>query len=291
MVSTFQWLQNEKGRDTTDQSFHKRVVIPRTSTDHGTQRRSSWAGSREHRKVTELPRKIDIIQRRSSWAGCCWTPKSTKITTSNEHHTEKKFLGQKLRNTEKYENFHEKLTSHREEVLGPEVAEHRKIRELPWKIMKKPTSYREEVLGPDVPEHRKARESPWKIDITQRRSSWAGCGRTPTSTRILTKNKHRRVEAPKKKKSRSFIVKTTFKSIPEQRKVRELPRKMHTAEVEEAKKCENYHAKPVSDLFNQDHRRTPKSTRITTKNEHRRSWRAGNYENSHTKRTCKHEST
>ena len=63
-------------------------------------------------------------------------------------------------------------------------------------------------------------------------------------------------------------MKTTFKSIPEQRKVRELPRTMHTAEVEEAKKCENYHAKPVSDPFNQDHRRTPKSARITTKNEH-----------------------
>ena len=212
----------QEGRDTTDQdrNYHKQW------TSH----REEVLGPEvaEHRKVRELPRKIDITQRRSSWAGSRGTPKNTRITMKN----------------------HEK-----------------------------PTSYREEVLGPDAAEHRKARESPWKIDITQR------------STRILTKTKHRRVEAPKKKKSRSFIVKTTFKSIPEQRKVRELPRKMHTAEVEEAKKCENYHAKPVSDPFNQDHRRTPKSTRITTKNEHRRSWGAGNYENSHTKRTCKHEST
>ena len=33
----------------------------------------------------------------------------------------------------------------------------------------------------------------------------------------------------------------------------------------------------------QEHRRHTKSTRITTKNEHRRSWRAGNYENLQTK--------
>ena len=33
----------------------------------------------------------------------------------------------------------------------------------------------------------------------------------------------------------------------------------------------------------QEHRRTPKSTRITTKNEHRRSWEAGNHENLQTK--------
>ena len=204
MVS-FQWLQK------------KRVVIPRTN--HYT--RGSWY----HGPVQKLPQAMNITQRRSSWAGSCGTPKSTRITTKNWHHTEKKFLGRKSRNTEKYENHHEKSTSHRE-----------------------------------------VREFSRKINIEE-------------------------LKRQKRKKSRSFIVKTTFKSIPEQRKVRELPRKMHTAEVEEAKKCENYHAKPVSDPFNQDHRRTPKSTRITTKNEHRRSWRAGNYENSHTKRTCKHEST
>ena len=57
------------------------------------------------------------------------------------------------------------------------------------------------------------------------------------------------VEAPKHQKSTSFIVKTLFKSIPEQRKVRELPRKMNIEEVEEPKKYENYHARPVSDPF------------------------------------------
>ena len=44
-------------------------------------------------------------------------------------------------------------------------------------------------------------------------------------------------------------MKTLFKSIPEERKVRELPRKMNIEEVEEPKKYENYHAKPVSDPF------------------------------------------
>ena len=36
--------------------------------------------------------------------GWCRTPKSTKITTKNEH----QFLGRMLQNTDKYENYHEK---------------------------------------------------------------------------------------------------------------------------------------------------------------------------------------
>ena len=50
----------------------------------------------DHRKVGELPRKINII----SWAGCCRTPKSTKISTKIRH----QFLGRMLKNTEKHEN-------------------------------------------------------------------------------------------------------------------------------------------------------------------------------------------
>ena len=42
-------------------------------------------------------------------------------------------------------------------------------------------------------------------------------------------------------------MKTPLKNIPEPRKVRELPQKMNIEEVEEPKKYENYHAKPVSD--------------------------------------------
>ena len=42
------------------------------------------------------------------------TPKSTKITTKNEH----QFLGRMLQNTEKYENYQETSAS----VLGPDVA-------------------------------------------------------------------------------------------------------------------------------------------------------------------------
>ena len=57
------------------------------------------------------------------------------------------------------------------------------------------------------------------------------------------------VEAPKQQKRTSFIAKTSFKSIRDQRKVRELPRKMNIEEVEEPKKYENYHAKPVLDPF------------------------------------------
>ena len=76
-----------------------------------------------------------------------------------------------------------------------------------------------------IPEERKVRELPRKMNIEE-------------------------VEAPKHQKSTSFIVKTSFKSIPEQRK-------MNIEEVEEAKKYENYHAKPVSDPFKTiaDHRK------------------------------------
>ena len=82
---------------------------------------SSWDGA-EHRKVRKLPRKMNI----SSWAGCCRTPTSTKITTKNEH----QFLGRMLQNTDKYENYQETSTS----VLGPDVAEHPKVRKLPGNI-------------------------------------------------------------------------------------------------------------------------------------------------------------
>ena len=59
----------------------------------------------------------------SMWAR---TPKSAKITTKNEH----QFLGRRLQNSDKYENYHEKRTS----VLGPDVAEHRKVRKVPRKL-------------------------------------------------------------------------------------------------------------------------------------------------------------
>ena len=44
-------------------------------------------------------------------------------------------------------------------------------------------------------------------------------------------------------------MKTPLRTIPDQRKVREVPRKINIEEVEEPKKYENYHAKPVSDPF------------------------------------------
>ena len=116
---------------------------------------------REH---SMLPRKIDS----SSWAGCCRTPTNTNITTKNRH----QFLGRMLQKTEKDENYHEKPTS----VLGPDVAEHRKTRELPRKINieevelpKKPKKYEFYCENP-VQEH----------------------PRTTKSTRITTKNEHRR---------------------------------------------------------------------------------------------------
>ena len=134
------------------------------------------------------------------------------------------FLGRMLQNTEKYENYHDNSTS----VLGPDVAEHRKVRELPR-----------------------------KLDF----SSWAGCCRTPKSTKITTKSRLqfvcRKLQRQKRQKSTSFIVKTLFKSIGEHRQVRELPRKMNIEEVEAPKNYENLQTKPVLDPFKStaDHRK------------------------------------
>ena len=82
---------------------------------------------------------------------------------------------------------------------------------------------------------------------------------------------------------------------------------MNIEEVEEPKKYENYHAKPVSDPFKTiaDHQKVrelqrkmnieeveePETTKFTYKTRPRRPRHPQNYENSHTKRTCKHEST
>ena len=57
------------------------------------------------------------------------------------------------------------------------------------------------------------------------------------------------VEEPKGRKSTSFIVKTSLRTIRDQPKVHELPGKMNIEELEEPKNYENYHAKPVSDPF------------------------------------------
>ena len=105
------------------------------------------------------------------------------------------------------------------------------------------------VLGPDVAEHRKVRELLRKIDI----SSWAGCCRTPKSTRITTKNRHQFLGRmlQNTEKYENYHEKSTSvlgPDVAEHRKVRELPRKI---DISSWAGCCG----------------TPKSTRITTKNE------------------------
>ena len=115
------------------------------------------------------------------------------------------------------------------------------------------------------------------------------------------------LQRQKRQKSTSFIVKTPFKSIAEHRKVRELPRKMNIEEVEEPKKYENLQTKPVLDPFKStaEHRKVrelprkmnieevdePETTKIYRQNPRAPVEPPGNYENSQTKRTCKHETT
>ena len=51
-------------------------------------------------------------------------------TTISQNTEKYEFSGRMLQHTEKYENYQEKWTS----VLGPDVAEHRKVRKLPGNI-------------------------------------------------------------------------------------------------------------------------------------------------------------
>ena len=95
-------------------------------------------------------------------------------------------------------------------------------------------------------EHPKVRKLPGNIDF----SSWAGCCRTPKSTKITRKHRLEFLSRMlQRQKSPSFIAKTPVKSIAEHRKVRELPRKMNIEEVEAPKKHENLQTKPVLDPF------------------------------------------
>ena len=90
------------------------------------------------------------------------------------------------------------------------------------------------------------------------------------------------VEAPKQQKSTSFIWKPRYKDHPRPTKSTRITTKN---ENRRSWRAEEVRELPRETRFRpfQDHRRPPKSTRIATKNEHPRSWRAGNYENSHAK--------
>ena len=130
---------------------------------------------------------------------------------------------------QKYENYHEKWTS----VLGPDVAEHRKVRKLPGNIelqflgrmlqrkkRQKSTGFIVKTPVKSIGEHRKARELPGKMNIEE-------------------------VEEPKKHENlQTKPVLDPFKSTADTRKVRELPRKMSIEEVEEPETTKIYRQNP-----------------------------------------------
>ena len=133
-----------------------------------------------------------------------------------------------------------------------------------------------------------------KINFTQRRSSWAGSRRNyhEKSTSILgpdaTKPQKTRelpgkinieeVDPPKKPKWYEFYCENPVQEHPRTTKstrIIKVPRKMHIEEVEEPKKYGNYTRNPFRTLS-----RAPQTHE-----------KYENYHDSHTKRTCKHEST
>ena len=143
-------------------------------------------------------------------------------------------------------------------VLGPDVAEHRKVQKLPTKT-------RLQFLSRMLPRQKRQKSTSFIVKPRVKEHC-----RTPKSTRITTKNENRRSWSAEK--VRKFTDETRFRPF-------------------------------------QEHRRTPESTRITTKKRTskkfksrklrkftdktraRRSPPSRHYENSQTKRTCKHETT
>ena len=159
------------------------------------------------------------------------------------------------------------------------------------------------TLGPDVAKHRKVRKLPGNIDF----SSWAGCCRTPKSTKITRKHRLQflgrmlqntekyenyqetstsvlepDVAAPKTSKKPEFYCKNTGQEHWRTPKSTRITTKNEHRRSWRADKVRKFTDETRFRPF-QQHRRYTKSTRITTKNEHRRSWRAGNYENLQTK--------
>ena len=163
------------------------------------------------------------------------------VTTKNRH----QFLGRMLQNTEKYEIYQEKSTS----VL--KAAEHRKVRELPRKM-------HIEAVEPA--------KKPKKSTSFVVKTSFEEHPRTTKSTRITTKNEHRRKKLKNRKSTR-----TTTENRFERRN---------------SEKYENYHEKE-----HRRSRRAGKLRKFTDKTRARPPPPPQNYENSQTKRTCKHETT
>ena len=131
----------------------------------------------------------------------------------------------------------------RTSVLGPDGAEDRKVGKLPRKM---------NISSWDGAEHRKVRKLPRKMNI----SSWAGCCRTPTSTKITRKHRLQFLGRMLQNTQKYENYQETSTSVLEP----------DVAAPKTSKKPEFY-----CKNTGQEHWRTPKSTRITTKNEHRRS--------------------
>ena len=173
-----------KGRDTTDQSiFGISEVLTRITTHH-TRTRTSLFNIYTSQTTPNHHTTRNVQKRKNSSSfGGCCRT-PTSTKITRKHRLQ--FLGRMLQNSDKYENYRETSTS----VLGPDLAEHRHVRKLPG-----------------------------NIDF----SSWAGCCRTPTRTKITRKHRlqflRRMLQRQKRQKSPSFIVKTLFKSIGEHRKV------------------------------------------------------------------------
>ena len=70
------------------------------------------------------------------------------------------------------------------------------------------------------------------------------------------------VEKPKEQKKKRVTIKTPLKTTPNQRKARQLPRILNIEEVEEPKKHENYHVKPVSIAEHRKARELPRKANM-----------------------------
>ena len=201
----------------------------------------------------------------SSWAGWLITPHHTShihisLTTSNitHSHVTTSHITSRKKRTQRRSSWAEFLGRKKKflgEVPGPDGSPSQGPSSWAgWLITPHHTSHIH--ISPHQTSH--IHISPYHTSQAERRehkeevlgpSFWAGWHSHHITHHHIDISPHQTSQAESAKKYEFCYENLVIRTIRDQRKVRELPRKMKIEEVAEPKKYENYHAKPVSDPF------------------------------------------
>ena len=238
---------------------------------------SSWAGwlttphLTDHTSEAERRKHKEEALGPSSWAGWLTTPHHTSHIHISPHHTTqagRREHKEEVLGPSSYPGWHSHHITHHTSFTSHHITHHTFTSHH---ITHRTSFTSHHITHLSFTSHHITHHKP-KV-----RKSTSFIVKTPLRTipdqrkvrELQPKMNIQEVEEPKGRKSTSFIVKTSLRSIRDQRKVRELPRKMNIEEVEEPE---------TTKIYTQNRGPTtappPKLRKFT-----------------HTKRTCKHEST